>query len=148
MKKPANIEMGERLKTVRGELSLRKMAERLNISVSAYVRCENGDGLPSVKFLKSLHDNLGINTEWLLYGRGPMYQEDIDKPDIEGVVDENALETVIEAVRSLRGKKRVSLPSNKEAVLISMLYDDLINGKIEKGDSLKKRAVRYYKAIR
>jgi len=68
-------EIGERIKKVRKELGLTQedMAKKLGMSRNSIIRYENGEAVPSRKFLKLLEYEFGINPRWILKGEGEMF---------------------------------------------------------------------------
>ncbi|MBU1564366.1 MAG: helix-turn-helix domain-containing protein [Proteobacteria bacterium] len=93
----------ERLKVLRGDLTQATFAQKFDIHRNTISRYESGDGAPDGEFLKTLCRYYNLNSEWLLFGEGPMYkdqkttnrqaQEDSEGPQ-SLYVDENG-ETVI-----------------------------------------------------
>jgi repressor LexA len=68
-------EIGERIRKVRRELNLKQeeMAKRIGMSRASFTRYENGEAVPSRKFLKLLEYEFGINPRWILKGEGEMF---------------------------------------------------------------------------
>lgn len=93
----------ERLKVLRGDLTQAAFAQQFDIHRNTISRYESGDGAPDGEFLKTLCRYYNLNSEWLLFGEGPMYkgQKVSNKQTQEGseepqslYVDENG-ETII-----------------------------------------------------
>jgi transcriptional regulator with XRE-family HTH domain len=143
-----NMASGNRLKQAQSNLSLRKFAQLLGVSLNTIVRYEKDERVPSVKFLKKIHDKLEIETEWLLYGRGPMYSSDVDKPDIAAPCSETALKRTIEAIETVMNEKELRPPPQKKAALIMMVYGEIVEGNFKDEQSINKMVYRLYKAIR
>ncbi|HLP47144.1 MAG TPA: helix-turn-helix transcriptional regulator, partial [Candidatus Kapabacteria bacterium] len=79
-KKMLNSEnIGKRLRRMREffKFTQHRMAEVLKIQESTYKKNEKGLHLFNLITLDQLHDELGISTEWLLFGNGPIYWQDI-----------------------------------------------------------------------
>lgn len=67
---------GERLKFLRANQSQSELAAALNIkqtTLSNYERCRNE---PTFETLKKICSHFGVNTEWFMYGTGPMRSGD------------------------------------------------------------------------
>ena len=67
--------IGDRIKQIRGEQipaqSQTAMAKRTGVSLTTYIRYENGDRPPSVEFLQRLVKEFdGVAAGWLLTGEG------------------------------------------------------------------------------
>lgn len=62
--------VGDRIKAIRlaNNLTLEKMAESLNISLSGLRKLETGLAFPSGKNIFLLHEIYGVDISWLLYG--------------------------------------------------------------------------------
>ncbi|MEO0160283.1 MAG: LexA family transcriptional regulator [candidate division WOR-3 bacterium] len=69
------IEIGQRIKKVRKELGLtqEEFANKLGLHRNTIKKYENGESIPSTKFLKLLEYEFGINPRWILKGEGEMF---------------------------------------------------------------------------
>jgi transcriptional regulator with XRE-family HTH domain len=67
--------IGERLRKVRRRLGMtqKEFAEALGVHPMTLSKYESGKWKPSEKFLRLLEAKFGINYDWLLYGRGTMF---------------------------------------------------------------------------
>ena len=65
------IEIGQRLKKIRGKTSLSTFGNHLGYSYSYVRNCENGKK-PSLEYLHAIVDFWGLSMNWLMYGAGPM----------------------------------------------------------------------------
>lgn len=75
-----NLEnIGKRLRTVREmfKYTQRRMAGMVNIQEVTYKKNEKGLHLVHLKSLERLHEDLNISIEWVLFGNGPIYWQDI-----------------------------------------------------------------------
>ncbi len=62
------LEIGERLKSIRGEASQVEFADKVGVSLSSWRRYELGDRAPDAETLIALHERLGANPLWVLRG--------------------------------------------------------------------------------
>ena len=62
-------EIGERLRSVRGDVSQSDFADRLGISLSSWRRYESGERDPDAETLVALHEKVGVNPLWILCGK-------------------------------------------------------------------------------
>ena len=91
------IKIGERLKQVRGKMSLTAFGEQLGCSYSYVRNCEHGKK-PSLEYLHAIVEFFGISMNWLMYGIGHMNLHDnsaqetqkveaIFDPDLKRMID-------------------------------------------------------------
>lgn len=91
------IKIGERLKQVRGKMSLTAFGEQLGCSYSYVRNCEHGKK-PSLEYLHAIVEFFGISMNWLMYGIGHMNLHDnsaqetqkveaIFDPDLKDMMD-------------------------------------------------------------
>jgi transcriptional regulator with XRE-family HTH domain len=86
-------EIGKRIKKVREVLNLtqKELCDIIGIGRAILTKYENGDLIPSQKFLKLLKYELKVNPNWILTGEGEMFLNDekekiikIEKQDVKG----------------------------------------------------------------
>lgn len=65
-----SIEIGERVKQVRGTLNQRDFAEKLGVSKGSISQIEQGKAMPGGEFLLRIHAAFGVDVTWLLTGMG------------------------------------------------------------------------------
>lgn len=67
----------ERIKTIRSKLNLSvaKMAEKIEIPARTITGYERGERMPSIEFLANLSIILNINANWFLTGKGNIFNE-------------------------------------------------------------------------
>lgn len=72
--------IGERIKEVRFELEISstKLANKINIPVRTIGSYERNESTPGIKFLSAMNEQLNVNLNWLITGRGNMFS-DMDK---------------------------------------------------------------------
>jgi transcriptional regulator with XRE-family HTH domain len=101
-------------------LTQKEMAIRAGIAVSTYQYYERGTkNIPSE--VLSLLTTFGVSAEWLLTGKGEMFQSQKEK-EFSLKVDQGLLQQVIEDVEELLAEDHLILPANKKARLLSLLY--------------------------
>jgi transcriptional regulator with XRE-family HTH domain len=86
-------EIGKRIKKVREVLNLtqKELCDIIGIGRAILTKYENGDLIPSQKFLKLLKYELKVNPNWILTGEGEMFLNNekekiikIEKQDVKG----------------------------------------------------------------
>lgn len=78
--------IGNRLKSIRTEkrLTQQGLADIIQVSKQAVANIESGHNKPSIEFISKLIENLNINSNWLIAGKGSMF----NAPKYEDVKDE------------------------------------------------------------
>lgn len=93
----------ENLKKLRFELRLsaQKLADELSVSISSVQQYERGTREPNYNFLYKLNTVLNVNINWLMTGKGNMF----NPPDFEQVQDEltQKMELMINEALKRRG---------------------------------------------
>lgn len=71
------VNVNERIKLLRTQLSLSvdEFAIKCNINRATVYRMESGESDVKQKTIKSIATALGVNTNWLLTGKGKMFVE-------------------------------------------------------------------------
>lgn len=119
------IEVGNRLKLLRGNLSQNEMAGRFGMTLRSYQRYEAGERVPPMVVLGKIAKDYKTTVDWLLTGEEPM----IRKPDIPGAqqkeIDFTLMKEVIESVEGIFQKQRLHLSPRKKAELIILLYEEI-----------------------
>ncbi|EXI92094.1 MAG: putative PBSX repressor [Candidatus Accumulibacter sp. BA-94] len=64
------VEIGGRIRQVRGDMTQKDFADRLGIGRTSVVRYEAGERSPDAEFIARAHAVLGIDPIWLLTGAG------------------------------------------------------------------------------
>lgn len=64
------VEIGSRIRQVRGDMTQKDFADRLGIGRTSVVRYEAGERSPDAEFIAKAHAVLGIDPIWLLTGLG------------------------------------------------------------------------------
>ena len=70
-----NKPVGDRLRIIRELLGYtqREFCDILNVSSTSYAYYEGGDRMIPATTAIILHEKFGVNTNWLLTGKGPIY---------------------------------------------------------------------------
>jgi transcriptional regulator with XRE-family HTH domain len=78
--------IGKRLKTVRTEkhLTQTELGDILGLSKQAIANVESEHNNPSIEFISKLIENLGVNSNWLITGKGNKF----NAPEFEDVKGE------------------------------------------------------------
>lgn|SRR5690554_4381763 len=63
-----SINIGERVKHVRGGMNQRAFAEKLGVSNGSISQIEQGKAMPSGEFLLRIHQEFNVDITWLLTG--------------------------------------------------------------------------------
>jgi len=64
------VEIGARIRQVRGSMTQKEFADRLGIGRTSVVRYESGERSPDAVFIARAHALLGVDPIWLLAGVG------------------------------------------------------------------------------
>lgn len=133
-----DVSIYERLREVRSKLGLSQTeaSTKFCIGLSSYKKYEAGSSEPGSSALAGI-SNAGVNTNWLLTGKGPMLVADYDtKPAAEpvapatiiaeSVIDVERLQRAIEEIDiELIKRRRTQIPIDSRARLIVMGYQVL-----------------------
>ena len=66
----------ERIKAVRGRLTQAEFADRLGLHKNTLGRYERGESEPDISICANICSVFGVNSQWLLFGSGPMHLDD------------------------------------------------------------------------
>ncbi|HAA03634.1 MAG TPA: hypothetical protein DCE18_09710 [Syntrophobacteraceae bacterium] len=110
-----NVEMSERIRSLRAEkqLTQKALAKAVGVSYQTIQRWENGNNDPKGKHLIKLAECLGTTPTLLALG---------DEPPPHAI-DQEVLAGVIDAVEGWLITNRRTMASDKKAQLIVVLYD-------------------------
>ncbi len=81
--------LGDRIKILRGSLTQRQFAEKIGIPATTLGNYEKNKSELNFATIDLFTNTFGINTDWLIFGRGPMHpsdtpishQETIEQPE-------------------------------------------------------------------
>lgn len=71
--------LASRIKQVRGDLTQAQFAEKIGVHKNTLSHYERGRSNPDVVFIQALCTKYDINSEWLVFGAGPMKREENNK---------------------------------------------------------------------
>ena len=111
----------QRVAQVREHLNLsqEKMARRLGLSLRAYANYERGERAVPVELVRALYEQFSVDPVWLLTGGGHM----ILNSDVRYRLDQQTLDSVMEAVGRIEQRLPMHLDAKKKARLIGLLYE-------------------------
>lgn len=85
--------LGDRIKYLRGDKSQRWLADKLSIPQTTLSNYENNKSELNFAMIETLTTIFRVNTDWLLFGRGPMKPgATVEAPPQEGKQDERVRE--------------------------------------------------------
>lgn len=113
--------VGGRLAEVRGPALQKAFAQLLGVHVNTYARWERGEAEIGASALARLHQ-LGVNPTWVVTGKGGKQLVEASSPGLRREELSMAIQLAAEA---LEGK---SLPPEKHAELVSLVYEGLLEG--------------------
>jgi transcriptional regulator with XRE-family HTH domain len=90
----------DRLRDVVGQRSYRLLGEITGVNAETARRYMNG-AAPSVEFLAAICEKFGINGEWLLTGRGPVYLKDAKQHALQHASAGELLQSLSRAMERL-----------------------------------------------
>ena len=68
--------LGDRIKILRGSLTQRQFAEKIDIPATTLGNYEKNNSELNFATIDLFTKTFGINTDWLIFGRGPMHSSD------------------------------------------------------------------------
>ena len=124
-------------------------ASRHGVAKATVSNVLNKNGLPSAEQLSKISDSTGVSIDWLLTGEGSMYRSGISgvpssssrtiKEDVDLIRD------VVLVVEEVFEREGLSLPPDKKAELVSLLFEEVRKGEVSIPDLGNKvlRLVRF-----
>jgi len=145
--------IGKRLKEVRGRLSQKEIAEKLNVYWNTYARYERGERIPNLDFLIRLHKVFNnINLHWLITGEGNMYIRKLSFNDLGEKVPQEPnilmefIKNILFVMESVLEDEGLYLEPEKKSYLMSLLSMELPPEGYE-DDVLREKIIRFAKAL-
>lgn len=126
-----NGSVGDRLRTIRGDIPIPAFSKRFSVSKSTLTRYEKGLSQPDAAFLNKVCDEFDICPTWLLTGKGPkkgfVAEESEEKrvePGSKGqmVVSEDMLEKAREMLETKLGDRKSELSADKLLTLTMTVF--------------------------
>jgi DNA-binding XRE family transcriptional regulator len=130
--------IGSRLKVWRESLSLKQAdaASSLGLSPSTYQNYERDVRAPNTEGWNAFAMN-GINTNWLLTGKGPMLLTDITPTTVSATLDPERLRFTLQAVEEGLAETGRAMAPDRKAELVIAIYDLCEESSISKEKVLK-----------
>ncbi|MFA7074906.1 MAG: helix-turn-helix domain-containing protein [Endomicrobiaceae bacterium] len=103
-----------RFKNVRKKLKLSQIdfAKKLETNQSTISRYEKNENNPSSEILEKLSENCNVNINWILTGKGEMFQTDIANQELEQLKKE--IQTLKKTIDTLEKEHNDLQAHNKE----------------------------------
>lgn len=140
--------MKDRIRQIRGELSVVAFADSIGVSREAIRRFENGTNKPSARTISDICKTYNVNEHWLRTGEGEMFNDeqppsldalaelnnldDLSRAIIEEYIQmpEGARESFLDLVHAVAEKVRKAqyLDATSEAVAHRILEEDVFSG--------------------
>lgn len=80
-KKKARMNIGERIRLLRGNETRKSFAEKIGIHQQTLYIYEKGKRDPDRETIEKICLNLKINVNWLIFGKEPKYTEEVYTPE-------------------------------------------------------------------
>lgn len=125
--------LGQRLKTIRENMSQKDVAMKLGIPQQTWANYETDKSNPNFLLVEAICTLFKVNTDWLLFGRGPMRPEEtITTASLAGGnIDKDVLTDVVMALEDMLQEKSKKLPPRAKAEVIYELYMLMIEEEAE-----------------
>jgi transcriptional regulator with XRE-family HTH domain len=84
--KNLKMTIGDRIKIIRGKLSQKEFAQKIDPKKKSVTEWESGVAMPGAASLESIHRVFGVNINWLLTGEGDRYiklEESENRPALQ-----------------------------------------------------------------
>lgn len=106
------MSIGARLKLIRKKhkQSLDETATIFDITKQTLSRYENEKRTPDNEFLESFGRQFSLSGDWLLYGKPPIFQQEVAKTDVNGIFLELAAELTRISNRKTTELKMIDIP--------------------------------------
>lgn len=89
--------MKDRIRQIRGELSVVAFAESIGVSREAIRRFENGTNNPSARTISDICKTYNVNEHWLRTGEGEMFNDE-QPPSLDALAELNNLDDLSRAI--------------------------------------------------
>lgn len=113
--------LGERLKTLRKGQTQAWLAKQLGIPATTLSNYENGKSELNFAIIDTITTIFKVNTDWLLFGRGPMAAED----PLKCKITETTPQEATECSRCLRLEKRLEMAEEERRQASEKLVEAL-----------------------
>ncbi len=112
-------ELGERIKTLRGQMSIVNFSAKFGIHRNTLRTYESGERYPDSRLLTAICSEYKVKADWLLLGVGPKERGKAQDAQVDMEVLEDAVDTLEQA---LAKTGRTMSPSAK-AEIITRIYE-------------------------
>lgn len=119
-----SVEIGKRLKDLRGSLSQTEMAKQFQLPFRTYFNYESGLRIPPALVLNSIANKYDVTVDWILTGQSQVRQP--------YPVNVDLIKDVIIKVEEIFNTHRLHLSPEKKAELIVLLYEELLEDESNK----------------
>ncbi len=114
------IDIGNRIKKLRGDVSQKEFAKKIGVSFAAYQNYEYGKRIPPAHILSKIADTCGMNVDWILSGTANietarMYESINKKFYFEDLL--KLLEKLVEREEKLKHKYVKGRAAEKEELI-------------------------------
>lgn len=113
--------LGERLKTLRKGKTQVWLAKQLGIPATTLSNYENGKSELNFAIINAISTIFKVNTDWLLFGRGPMAAEDSSKSQTA----ETSPQEQVACPRCLRFERRLEMAEEERRQISKKLVEAL-----------------------
>lgn len=123
--KPPKTALAERLREVRrrnGDLDRDAFARQLGIATSTLANYERGERVPDADFLALYREKLGVDLDWLLFGKGAPPPQTGARQSL----DANILRRLGNMVGQAHVGAGVKLPKGAEFEVVAGLYNEFL----------------------
>ena len=137
--KPNLLEMGRRIRTLRGKASRREFAEGFLVAQSSLARWESGESPPDLGFVIRLLSAYNVSLEWLIFGKEYSKNEKLTADKQFALLDD------LKWVNGIRSDAETKFPDNATDTSVilekqSLQQTDFISGgKPGEADGAKRR---------
>lgn len=119
-----NLDIAERIKLVRGDLSQDEFSKRLEIHKNSLGRYERGESTPGVDVAEKICSVFGVNPQWFLLGVGSMKVEGIaPSPNLQQADGVDELKNRIAELEADNRRLEVELLAEKK---ITSVYQETL----------------------
>ncbi|MFH2013134.1 MAG: LexA family transcriptional regulator [Pseudomonadota bacterium] len=116
------IEIGNRLKKLRGDVSQKEFAKKIGVSYPSYQRYEYGERIPPGPILSKIADTFYVSTDYILTGSEESLRRYINNKRIEFANKDEEFKLVDEEIRSSLFKKGTTFLQNISLIISVVNY--------------------------
>lgn len=128
------IAIGERIRTLRGNLTQAAFADRLDLERKTVGRYESGDRAPDALALLRLMEEFGADPAWVLTGRGVAPTLTADERELLALFRAASLAVKAAAVGALQGGAHAAQPRKPQ----KQVFNGDVSGQVAMGQIINK----------